>query len=182
MATDPMGMLTVRLFETGRRGPWGAGESMRQPVRREERERRQTTTQPSEGGAARAPGVLERKVRRADLRAVGEIRRELRQLLSRWAAPGGGELAEVATLLTSELVTNALVHAEGDAVVTAKVGDRLRVEVRDCAPGRPEVRAASTDGTSGRGLMLVRALADAWGIRSEGFGKCVWFELGGGPA
>ncbi|MFG2291288.1 ATP-binding protein [Streptomyces sp. NPDC048595] len=123
---------------------------------------------------------MERKVRHADLRAVGEVRRELRQLLSRWA--GGGELADVATLLTSELVTNALVHAEGGAVVTARVGDRLRVEVRDCASGRPEVRAATVDGTSGRGLQLVRSLADAWGIRTEGLGKCVWFELGGGPA
>ncbi|MFI6766292.1 ATP-binding protein [Streptomyces sp. NPDC050355] len=119
-------------------------------------------------------------MRHADLRAVGEVRRELRQLVSRWA--GGGELADVATLLTSELVTNALVHAEGGAVVTARIGDRLRVEVRDCASGRPEVRPATVDGTSGRGLLLVRSLADAWGIRTEGLGKCVWFELGGGPA
>ncbi|MEU5213151.1 ATP-binding protein [Streptomyces sp. NPDC020742] len=121
-------------------------------------------------------------MRPADLRAVGEVRRELRQLLSRWTAPGGGELTEVATLLTSELVTNALVHAEGGAVVTARVGDRLRVEVRDGTPGRPEIPTPTTEDTSGRGLMLVRALADAWGIRTEGLGKCVWFELGGGPA
>lgn len=179
-----MGMLTVRLFDTGRRCSLGAGEIMRQPVRREERDRRQQTIDSSRGGgvAEREPGVLERKVRQADLRAVGEVRRELRQLLSRWSVPGGGDIAEVATLLTSELVTNALVHAKGDAVVTARVSDRLRVEVRDSAPGRPEVRSATTEGTSGRGLMLVRSLADAWGIRSEGFGKCVWFELGGGPA
>ena len=56
------------------------------------------------------------------------------------------------------------------------------MEVRDFAPGRPEPRAPTTDGTSGRGLMLVRSLADAWGIRPEGLGKSVWFELGGGPA
>ncbi|MGY5133102.1 ATP-binding protein [Streptomyces nigrescens] len=125
---------------------------------------------------------MERKVRHADLKAVGEVRRELRQLLSRWTLPGGGELAEVATLLTSELVTNALVHAGGGAIVTARVSDRLRVEVRDFVPGRPEPRAPTTDGTSGRGLMLVRSLADAWGIRTESLGKSVWFELGGGPA
>ncbi|MFE1172587.1 ATP-binding protein [Streptomyces sp. NPDC058773] len=121
-------------------------------------------------------------MRHADLTAVGEVRRELRQLLSRWTVPGVGELVDVATLLTSELVTNALVHAEGGAVVTARVSDRLRVEVRDFVPGRPEPRAPTTDGTSGRGLMLVRALADAWGIRTESIGKSVWFELGGGPA
>ncbi|WP_043271047.1 ATP-binding protein [Streptomyces sp. CT34] len=128
--------------------------------------------------------MWERKVRQADLKAVGEVRRELRQLLRRWALPDGSEAADadVATLLVSELVTNALVHADGGAVVTARVTDRLRVEVRDFAAGRPEPRAGTTDGTSGRGLMLVRSLADAWGIRSEGAGKCVWFELGGGPA
>ncbi|MFD5733169.1 ATP-binding protein [Streptomyces sioyaensis] len=153
-------------------------------MRREERDRgeRGVEVSRSGGSAARAPGVLQRKVRHADLKAVGEVRRELRQLLSRWTVPGGGELMEVATLLTSELVTNALVHAEGGAVVTARVGDRLRVEVRDFVPGRPEPRAPTTDGTSGRGLMLVRSLADAWGIRPESLGKSVWFELGGGPA
>nr|WP_078970235.1 ATP-binding protein [Streptomyces natalensis] len=157
---------------------------MRQPVRREGRDGWQDAGEGTRGGgiAARAPGVLRRTVRHADLRAVGEVRRELRQLLSHWAGPRNGEVAEVATLLTSELVTNALVHAEGGAMVTATVGDRLRVEVRDFVSGRPEPRAATTDGTSGRGLLLVRSLADAWGIRSHGVGKSVWFELGGGPA
>ncbi|MFI9051028.1 ATP-binding protein [Streptomyces sp. NPDC053427] len=128
--------------------------------------------------------MLRRKVRHADLRAVGEVRRELRLLLNCWAGAGNAatEVAEVATLLTSELVTNALVHAEGGAVVTATVGDRLRVEVRDFVSGRPEPKAPTTEGTSGRGLVLVRSLADAWGIRSHGVGKSVWFELGGGPA
>ncbi|MEW1656072.1 MULTISPECIES: ATP-binding protein [unclassified Streptomyces] len=132
----------------------------------------------------RAPGVLERKVRQADLKAVGEVRRELRELLGRWAPPDGSAPAdpEVAVLLVSELITNALLHTEGGAVVTARVTDRLRVEVRDFAARRPEPRAPSAGGTSGRGLTLVRALADAWGVRPEGVGKCVWFELGGGPA
>ncbi|GGU46316.1 ATP-binding protein [Streptomyces albospinus] len=155
-------------------------------MRREDRDRRQEAAGRNGGGAVatRAPGTLERKVRQADLKAVGEVRRELRQLLRRWALPDGQEAvdADVATLLISELVTNALVHADGGAVVTARITDRLRVEVRDFTAGRPEPRAATTDGTSGRGLMLVRSLADAWGIRSEGVGKCVWFELGGGPA
>ncbi|MEV0374965.1 ATP-binding protein [Streptomyces sp. NPDC050636] len=125
---------------------------------------------------------MERKVRPADLRAVGEVRSELRQLLSRWAGPASSDLAEIATLLTSELVTNALVHAKGGAIVRATVTDRLRVEVRDFASQPPEPRAPTADGTSGRGLMLVRSLADAWGVRSHAVGKSVWFELGGGPA
>ncbi|UQA97700.1 ATP-binding protein [Streptomyces halobius] len=123
---------------------------------------------------------MERKVRPGDLRAVGEVRGELRQLLGRWAV--SADAAATATLLTSELVTNALVHAKGGAVVRAMVTDRLRVEVRDFAPQRPEPRTPSADGTSGRGLTLVRSLADAWGVRSHAVGKSVWFELGGGPA
>ncbi|MFE6689291.1 ATP-binding protein [Streptomyces sp. NPDC057743] len=123
-------------------------------------------------------------MRQADLRAVGEVRRELRELLGRWAPPDGRAPAdpEVAVLLTSELITNALLHTEGGAVVTVRVTDLLRVEVRDFATRIPEPRAPSVAGTSGRGLTLVRALADNWGVRSEGVGKCVWFELGGGPA
>ncbi len=164
----------------------GAGESMRQPVRREDRNRRRRADGGSGGAAVaeRPTRALERKVRQADLQAVGEVRRELRELLCRWVPPDGEAPAdpEVAALLTSELITNALLHTEGGAVVTAWVTDRLRVEVRDCAERRPEPREPSADGTSGRGLMLVRALSDAWGIRSEGGGKCVWFELGGGPA
>lgn len=179
--------MSVRLFEGAPIVGPGAGESMRQPVRREERNRQQDMSEGSRGGGtvARAPGVLRRRVRHADLRAVGEVRRELRQLLSHWAKLRNGEaaeVAEVATLLTSELVTNALVHAEGGAVVTAIAGDRLRIEVRDFVSGLPEPKAPTADGTSGRGLMLVRSLADRWGIRSHGVGKCVWFELGGGPA
>ncbi|WP_079064124.1 ATP-binding protein [Streptomyces sp. NRRL F-4489] len=157
---------------------------MRQPVRCEGPDRRREADEGSGGRAVavRAPGILERKVRQADRKAVGEVRRELRELLDRWAPPDGRAPAdpEVAVLLTSELVTNALLHTEGGAVVTARVTDRLRVEVRDFAARRPEPRAPSAAGTSGRGLMLVRALADDWGIRPEGNGKCVWFELGGG--
>jgi anti-sigma regulatory factor (Ser/Thr protein kinase) len=161
----------------------GAGERMRQPVRREERDRHDERADGRRSGAiaAKVPDMLERKVRPADLRAVGEVRQELRQLLSRWAEPGSGDLTEIATLLTSELVTNALVHAKGGAVVTATLTDRLRVEVRDFVSRRPEPRAPTTDGTSGRGLTLVRSLADAWGIRSHGVGKSVWFELAAAP-
>ncbi|MFI7102628.1 ATP-binding protein [Streptomyces sp. NPDC050161] len=122
---------------------------------------------------------MERKVQEADLSAVADVRRELRRMLSRWDAPSHGDISDVASLLISELVTNALVHTTGGAVVTATVTDRLRVEVRDCATTRPEPRAPTGDGTSGRGLFLVRTLADAWGVRTHGLGKSVWFELGG---
>ncbi|WP_432057927.1 ATP-binding protein [Streptomyces sp. bgisy022] len=119
---------------------------------------------------------LRRRLGRADLRAVPESRRALRELLRQWGRCGGSETAE---LLTSELVTNALVHTDHDAVLTATVGpDGLHVEVRDFTAREPRPRPPDPDRTHGRGLALVEALADAWGIRAHGVGKAVWFELG----
>ncbi|KUO16067.1 hypothetical protein AQJ91_38110 [Streptomyces dysideae] len=122
------------------------------------------------------PSQLRRRLGRADLRAVPEARRALRELLRHWGRPGRSEIAE---LLTSELVTNALVHTDHDAVLTATVGPRgLRVEVRDFVARRPRLRVPDADdGTHGRGLVLVQSLADAWGVKAHGVGKAVWFEL-----
>lgn len=124
---------------------------------------------------------LRRRLGRADLRAVPEARRALRELLRHWGRPGRSEIAE---LLTSELVTNALIHTDHDAVLTATVSPRgLRVEVRDFVGRRPRLRVPNADdGTHGRGLVLVQSLADAWGVRAHGVGKAVWFELDGGAA
>jgi anti-sigma regulatory factor (Ser/Thr protein kinase) len=119
---------------------------------------------------------LSRILGRADLRAVPEARRALRELLRHWGRPGRSEIAE---LLTSELVTNALVHTDDDAVLTATVSkSALRVEVRDRAARIPAPSAPVPDeSTNGRGLVLVESLADAWGVRSHERGKSVWFEL-----
>ncbi|MER5882935.1 ATP-binding protein [Streptomyces sp. NPDC001941] len=149
---------------------------------------RQGEAEPVRSGPVREPGAdpeelgqLCRRVGCADLTAVPEVRRALRELLRHW---GHTDAAHVAELLTSELVTNALVHTDSGAVVTATVVPaRLRVEVRDfvAALPRPYVPIAD-DGTHGRGLVLVQALADSWGVRAQGMGKVVWFELEGGSA
>ncbi|MEU6316748.1 ATP-binding protein [Streptomyces sp. NPDC047009] len=119
---------------------------------------------------------LRRRLGRADLRAVPEARRALRELLTHWGRPGGAEIAE---LLTSELVTNALIHTDRDAVLTATVSPcGLRVEVRDFVGRKPRPRVPEAgEDTHGRGLILVQSLADAWGVRAHGVGKAVWFEL-----
>lgn len=146
-------------------------------------------------GEARQPTQLLRKVGCADLTAVPEVRHALRKMLRKWGGPGASDVAE---LLTSELVTNALIHTDHGAVVTATVvPDSLRVEVRDfvsgltAPPPPPHVPTADAgthgdgvreEGTSGRGLVLVQALADSWGVEDHGVGKVVWFELNGGSA
>ncbi|SNX64836.1 anti-sigma regulatory factor (Ser/Thr protein kinase) [Streptomyces sp. TLI_55] len=134
----------------------------------------------SAGEPAQAVSIR-RRLGRADLREVPEVRRQLRELLRQWGRPGRSEIAE---LLTSELVTNALVHTDDDAVLTATVGPRgLRVEVRDFVARRPRLCVPNADdGTHGRGLVLVQSLADAWGVRAHGVGKAVWFELDAGAA
>ncbi|NBM20194.1 ATP-binding protein [Streptomyces sp. GC420] len=128
------------------------------------------------GKPAQARGqLLNRRIGRADLPAVGEVRRALRELMRPWGRPAQRDVAE---LLTSELVTNALVHTDREALVTVSVNTlRLRVEVRDFVAQRPKPRAAPAEATHGRGLALVQSLADAWGVRAHGVGKAVWFEL-----
>jgi anti-sigma regulatory factor (Ser/Thr protein kinase) len=89
------------------------------------------------------------------------------------------DLFEVALLLTSELVTNALKHGVGDIELVIRLDDRLRVEVYDQAPELPRRVDSAPLADLGRGLMLVERLSSRWGAeRVDGFGeKRVWFEL-----
>ncbi len=88
------------------------------------------------------------------------------------------ELIPTATLLTSEMVTNAVVHVGGivDLRVSCRL-DRVRVEVRDTSGRLPVTGDPAHATTSGRGLHLLDALADAWGSGRDGAGKVMWFEL-----
>ncbi|MFG3043837.1 ATP-binding protein [Streptomyces sp. NPDC048241] len=134
-------------------------------------------TDDGDTGGTREAQRLRRELTRADLAAVPEARRELRALLRHWDRPDRTGIAE---LLTSELVTNALVHTDDDAILTVVVSARgLRVEVRDFVARGPLMRTPEADeDTNGRGLILVQSLADAWGVRAHAVGKSVWFELG----
>lgn len=135
-------------------------------------------THPADAAAPDATAELRRPLRHADLRAVAETRALLRRRLAEWGVPG---LRDTAELLLSELVTNALVHTTGGALLTVTLTRgtraRLRVEVRDEAPHRPSPRPAPDDASGGRGLLIVRALADEWGMCPLAAGKAVWFEL-----
>jgi anti-sigma regulatory factor (Ser/Thr protein kinase) len=89
------------------------------------------------------------------------------------------ELIDLAVLLANEIVTNAVLHARTSFTLAAVVSQNevLRVIVKDDNPRLPQVALAPTDAASGRGLMMVQALADHWGIDSDETGKRVWFEL-----
>ncbi len=89
------------------------------------------------------------------------------------------DLQETAALLVSELVTNALLHGSGSASMHCELTEGfLRVGVYDEGTGTPEVREPGHLASSGRGLLLVRELADEWGVQPDGHGgKVVWFAL-----
>src|SRR4051812_13710697 len=81
-------------------------------------------------------------------------------------------------LITTELVTNAVQHARTPFTVTVDLtGARLRVEIRDGCTTRPvaDFKPSEAD-FGGRGLQIVAALADGWGVQPDLGGKSVWFE------
>jgi anti-sigma regulatory factor (Ser/Thr protein kinase) len=85
--------------------------------------------------------------------------------------------AEV-TLLVSELASNAVRHAVTPFTVSLQCdGSTVRVEVRDDDPALPVMQEPPVDAITGRGLVIVDALATRWGVTPEADGKIVWFEL-----
>ncbi|MFD8967065.1 ATP-binding protein [Streptomyces sp. NPDC059568] len=121
--------------------------------------------------------------------AAKAARVRARELAEEWQLT---EMSDTLESAVSELVSNAVVHgraARGSRVtVTYRLdGERLRVEVRDWATGMPQTGRAAVceDGglpECGRGLLMVGALADRWGVDRHAVGKSVWFELELAPA
>ncbi|WP_107431196.1 MULTISPECIES: ATP-binding protein [Streptomyces] len=112
-----------------------------------------------------------------DPRSPGVARLALRAVLD---SHGMGEIAETATLLASELVTNAYVHTKGPCSLRlrGRQGERVRVTVWDTSPVLPSERRGGADREDGRGLWLVRECADDWGNSTcHREGKSLWFEL-----
>jgi len=119
---------------------------------------------------------------RPDVKSVAAARHFIRGVLFNWDRTPEVELV---VLLTSEVVTNVVVHAgPHDPGQEIEVGvrrtlDRVTVEVTDCNPGMPQLGDGGIDKPSGRGIMLLDTLASAWGVVPLGPGKVVWFEVQG---
>jgi anti-sigma regulatory factor (Ser/Thr protein kinase) len=110
----------------------------------------------------------------ADPSAVGRARAWLTSRLNDWSP----DAVATVQLLVSELVTNAILHTDDLVEVTAQlVGSRLTVEVADRSPSKPVVKTYGRNAATGRGLHLVEALADSWGVRGDDNCKAVWFRV-----
>ncbi|MFI6945463.1 ATP-binding protein [Streptomyces sp. NPDC050422] len=125
----------------------------------------------------------EEPVYRADF-AMGEhsarhLRRILRLYLKGW---GLAVVADAAELALTELIANVVRHVPGRRCQTfifrLPGGEGVRVEVADGCPMLPVVVDGDALDEGGRGLLLVDAVTDKWGVetRRDGSGKAVWFE------
>ena len=110
----------------------------------------------------------------AEPAAVREVRATVRRTLRDW---GLQDVADTATLLVSELVTNSLRHASGPIGVRMVRGTSLLVEVSDPLPEPPRERQVRDTDEGGRGMQLVSGESRRWGTRHGPLGKTVWFEL-----
>ncbi|MFE2481646.1 ATP-binding protein, partial [Streptomyces sp. NPDC059389] len=108
--------------------------------------------------------------------AVQHARRFAARALRSW---GVEEELDVALLVVSELVTNAIAHTQGEVRLDLTLSaDRLRIAVNDGSPRSP-VKPASVDwtATGGRGLLIVEATTASWGSVPLSSGKQVWAEV-----
>jgi anti-sigma regulatory factor (Ser/Thr protein kinase) len=113
--------------------------------------------------------------------AVAQARRFV---TARLAGTGLEELSEAAALVTTELVTNVLVHtASLPTLRMLTTDDSVRIEVEDACPVLPVPGILDPTGGCGRGLVLVEQFTQRWGVtRVPDTGKRVWFELVAGVA
>ncbi|MFK0290360.1 SpoIIE family protein phosphatase [Streptomyces sp. NPDC090442] len=128
-------------------------------------------------GATATPR-LRLHVHQADPAGTAEVRSAVRRTLDQWRAGAVTHDVEVAA---SELIANALTHTESGALVSVELlpgaPRRIRLEVEDRSSQWPRRRRPGETATSGRGLLLVEALADRWGAEPRGSGKALWCEF-----
>jgi len=94
------------------------------------------------------------------------------------AADVGAHCLDTVVLLTSEIVTNAVLHASGCVRLRVWLNPAwVRVEVADSSPVPPTLRNYGPEAATGRGMRLVSTLTTRWGVDPDPDGKSVWFEV-----
>jgi anti-sigma regulatory factor (Ser/Thr protein kinase) len=125
--------------------------------------------------------VSARRVGRATLPNDATSPGRARHIIGRTLALASSDIRDVAELLASEIVTNAVAFSHGAVQVRVEVeAQAIRVSIHDDGPGLPALSDPEPLGEHGRGLHIVQALADDWGVvTSVGteIGKTVWFTL-----
>lgn len=115
-----------------------------------------------------------------DPTAPAQARLLIDQIMKLWDCD---DPADVAILLTSELVTNVVRHARSNLRLEVSLqAMTLRIAATDEIPALPQVRPMNTSSEGGRGLALIDSLAKRWGITPHERGKTVWFEVVVEPA
>ncbi|MFF7766958.1 SpoIIE family protein phosphatase [Streptomyces massasporeus] len=109
----------------------------------------------------------------ADPAAVAQTRKDVVEQLERW---GLSDAVFVTELVVSELVTNAIRHAEPPVQLRLIHDSTLICEVSDGGNTAPHLRRARTYDEGGRGLLLVAQLTERWGTRQSAVGKTIWAE------
>jgi anti-sigma regulatory factor (Ser/Thr protein kinase) len=124
------------------------------------------------------PRQAERESQHIHLTPVPTAVREARQFVRSTTTYLDADRLDDLLILTSELVTNAVLHARTPLEVGITVtDDAVVICVADSADGTPTHQAPSDGRENGRGIMLVRELADDWGVAPHATrqGKAVWF-------
>jgi anti-sigma regulatory factor (Ser/Thr protein kinase) len=112
----------------------------------------------------------------AAAQSPGAARRFVDQALQRWGIDG--LVLEHVRLVTSELATNAVVHAAGRFAVTVRaLPDAVRIAVDDPSLSEPVMRSRPPGAPAGRGLHVIAALAQEWGVEVTAHGKRVWADV-----
>ena len=109
--------------------------------------------------------------------SVAAARRFIEARAAAWSFPE--QASEQLVLIGSELVTNAVLHARTGLTLTLELrDDRVRISVMDRSKAPATLRHYRPDALTGRGLGVVAALSDSWGVSAAADGKVVWAELG----
>jgi anti-sigma regulatory factor (Ser/Thr protein kinase) len=132
------------------------------------------TRDANDGMVGRRPLALDLPAHTA---AAGVARAWLHTIADTTALPAA--LVGDATLVLSELVTNAVIHAATDVHVCVELRDDIGIhlEVGDDGTAMPRVVPAEPDLIGGAGMRIVDQLVSAWGVRRVGDGKIVWADL-----